>query len=586
MPKKKEVPYNDNNLAIAYYRCSSDKQETSVKQQQEEAKRYADAHGYIIIKEFIDDGISGKTQTKKRKDFYNMLAQIEEIKPAILILWKVDRLARNDDDMYLAKTTIREAGCRIHYIAEPTQDDSPEAYLMEGMLEKFAVYYSKQLAVNVRRGQLFNRERGLYLGVKMLGYTTEGEGRHNKHYVIDPVTAPIVQRIFMLYVDGMSMQQICNQLNKEGRVTVWGRPFTINSIRNILKNEAYIGVYKYADTIIEDGMPVIIDRDLFDEAQKMLQKNKKFGSQNARGLDENNQPRFWLTGKLYCGECGDSMQGTSGRSKSGAKYYYYSCNDQHKGKRGNGCKKKPVRKEQLEEFICSQLSLFLDDTENLASLAVDLADYYTKEYDISYLDSLKADLKTTETQLNNVVNAVLGGAMGETINNKLAELEERKKALEDVIATEEVKSNVVKDSKSVQAFFDRFRYADMTDPENRDIVLGYFVDKIFVFDDRIVVTSKFDDNERSIKLSDLKELSGAGKCSTTSSLSARRIRDLSENLNLLFFYSNQPAISWRWSWENSFTYSLDFKYNKTKFQIIVTIIEKVCYNHIGDNLLT
>ncbi len=522
MPKKKEVPYNDNNIAIAYYRCSSDKQETSVQQQQEEAKRYAKAHGYELLYEFMDDGISGKSSLTKRDGFVNMLAQIGDIKPAILILWKVDRLARNDDDMYIAKKTIRDAGCRIHYIAEPTPDDSPESYLMEGMLEKFAAYYSKQLSVNVRRGQYYNRERGLYLGVKMLGYTFEGEGRHNKHYVIDPDTAPIVQRIFRLYADGKSMQQICNQLNDKGRVTIHGRKFTINSVRHILKNDAYIGTYRYADTVIEGGMPVIVDKKLFDEAQKMLAKNKKFGAQNARGLDDNNKPRFFLTGKLYCGECGDSMQGTSGRSKSGSKYYYYSCNDQHKGKRGNGCKKTPVRKEYLEEYVCAQLAMFLDDTENLASLAVDLAEYYKKAYDVQYIDSLKSDLRTTESQLDNVIKAILGGASGETINTKLAQLEERKKALMDVIATEEIKSRVVKDSESVNAFFERFRHADMSDPENRDIVLGYFVDKIYVFDDRLIITSKFDEAEHSILFSEIKEKTSGEKCSTTSQLSALR----------------------------------------------------------------
>ena len=49
---------------------------------------------------------------------------------------------------------------------------------MEHFLEGMAAYYSDQLSVNIKRGQKYNSDRGLYLGNKLLGYTTEGEGRH------------------------------------------------------------------------------------------------------------------------------------------------------------------------------------------------------------------------------------------------------------------------------------------------------------------------------------------------------------------------------------------------------------------------
>ena len=517
MARKKKVTYNDNNLAIAYFRCSSNKQETSIEQQDNAAKEYAKAHGFTIVKSYIDDGISGTTS--ERPGFQQMLSEVKHIKPAALILWKVDRLARNDFDMAIAKKTIEDSGCKIHYVAEITPDGSPESYLMEGILEKFSSFYSKQLAVNVRRGQQYNTERGLYLGVKVLGYTTEGEGRHNKRYVIDPVTSPIVKRIFSEYVNGMSMQKICDMLNSEGRKTLLGNKFTINSIRTILHNDAYIGYYRYSDVVIEDGMPKIISKELFEEAQKKLAHNKKFGAQNARGLDDNEEPRFWLTGKLYCGECGDSMQGTSGRSHTGTKYYYYSCNDHHKGKKGNGCKKRDVKKQWIEDIICKVLSEFLQNTENLASLAVDLADYYKKEHaDKHYLESLQADLKTTESALKNVIKAIMAGASGETINSELNKLESQKKALMEAIEVEKAKSHVLEEH-TIHEFFEKFKNADMNDVENRDIVLNYFVDKIYLYDDRILITSTIDGRDRDLWMADVKALRSK-KGSTTSRLAA------------------------------------------------------------------
>lgn len=501
MAKKKERIYNDNNLAIAYYRYSSDRQDTSNKQQAKAAHEYAEAHGFKIIKEYADDAISGSKNDREK--YQLMLSEIKTLKPAALILWKTDRFSRNDDARY-DKMTIRNAGCRIHYVAEVTPDDTPESLFMENIMEDMATYYLRQLAGNVKRGQRYNYEHGLYLGVKMLGYTAEGEGRHNKRYVVDPVTAPIVQRIYTDYVGGKSMQDICNELNNQGIRTVRNKKFTINSLRTILKNRAYIGEYKYADYVIKDGMPVLISKQLFDEAQLKLDFNKKFGAQNARGLDEDNSPRFWLTGKLYCGECGESMQGTSGTSKTGAKHYYYSCNDQHKGKRGKGCKKKPVKKEWIENYICLVLTDYLSDTANLASLAVDMAEYYKREYtDHKYLDSLKANLASTEKAIDNIIKAIIAGASGETINNELQKYEEQKKALTETIQVEEIRYNTLQDKISATKFFEKYMNADLNDSSTRELVLDYFVDKIYLYDDRVIITGNFDDRERGMSFAEI-----------------------------------------------------------------------------------
>ncbi len=156
---------------------------------------------------------------------------------------------------------------------------------------------------------------------------------------------------------------------------------------------------------------------------------------------------------------------------------------------GRGCKKKPVKKEWIEDIVRNTLTDFLDDTENLANLAVDLAEYYKKEYDDNgYLSGLENELKETEKSLENVIKAVMAGASGETINKQLNELEDRKKGLNDAIDTERSKQNMIKDEQGIQAYFDQFSKSDLLDPEQRDLVLGYFVDKIYIYDDRLVIT--------------------------------------------------------------------------------------------------
>jgi len=121
----------------------------------------------------------------------------------------------------------------------------------------------------------------------------------------------------------------------------------MNGLRHILMNRMYLGEYHYGDVVIPDGVPRIIPDDLFEEVQKRFVLNKhKPKSQEARHI-EATEPHFWLTGKLFCGECKESMQGVSGTSKSGRIHYYYVC----KNHRGHKCKLKPVRKDFLERCV-------------------------------------------------------------------------------------------------------------------------------------------------------------------------------------------------------------------------------------------
>ena len=121
----KKFVQNNNDLAIAYYRYSSHAQsDASIEQQREAARNYANGHGLQIVKEYEDAAISGTTD--QRSGFQLMLSEIGRIRPAALIIWKTDRLGRDRFDPAIAKKQIRDAGCVIHYIAEPVSGDAPE----------------------------------------------------------------------------------------------------------------------------------------------------------------------------------------------------------------------------------------------------------------------------------------------------------------------------------------------------------------------------------------------------------------------------------------------------------------------------
>lgn len=110
-------------------------------------------------------------------------------------------------------------------------------------------------------------------------------------------------------------------------------------------------------------MPRLISDEMFAEAQKRFEWNKHKGIKSNIDTEE---PRYWLTGKLFCGECGITMHGMSGTSKTGKINYYYACKDHRKHK----CNLKNVAKDILEVHGIWLLRNSLEDEENLVSLAL------------------------------------------------------------------------------------------------------------------------------------------------------------------------------------------------------------------------
>lgn len=404
--------------------------------------------------------------TCDRPQYQLMLSEVGTIRPAAVIPWKTDRLGRDRFELADAKRRIRDAGCRICLIAEPTPDDSPESVLMETMME----------------GMAYNAEHALYNGHKVWGYGVDGD----KHYVVDDAVAPFVVAMFTRYADGEAMQSICDDFNAKGLRMTRGVLFGVKTMDMLLKNRVYIGEYRYGGVTVEGGIPQIVDEELFDRAQRRLAENKRNGTRRKVSVQAQYAPRYWLTDKLYCGECGGSMQGVSGTSKRGAKHYYYYCKEQ----RAKRFAKRPVHKEWIEDAVTGVLKGLLDDSENLASIAVDAAKYYEDNYkSIEYLSSLEQQRRDVEKGLANFVKAIEAGIFSEATQRRMVELQERKDALNDAIEAETVSQSLFEDEHSIRAYIDRFLHADFDNPEVRDSVLEYFVDKIYLHEDRLVVTS-------------------------------------------------------------------------------------------------
>ena len=503
MGKLKKYEHNPGNTAVCYYRYSSDNQrDVSIDQQRKEAQKYCERKGYMIVKEYEDHALTGTDDN--RPAFQQMLNEVQRLRPAYLILWKSDRLARNRELAAIVKGHLRKSGVRWEYVAQTTPDeDDPTSIIVDALYEAFDEWYSYNLMQNVMRGLNDNASKALYNGVPVLGYI----GKRNHQYEIDDKTAPIVQKIFKDYASGMPMQKIINSLNDGGIKTGKGNNFTINSIRAILHNRSYIGEYSWGEHTIPDGMPRIISDELFEQAQSQLAKNKRGGGQAERKLDANTSADYWLTGHLFCG-CGAAMQGVSGTSRHGYKCYYYSCSDHRKKK----CNMKNKRKDAIEDIVI----YVLNDLLNNPALQIILADhcynYYKSEHGDSnkYITALAASIMETEKRYDNIVKAIEDGAYTKKMAERMQDLESQLNMLNDELEAEKIRQKNEITMNDILRYLHSF-VGDISKPENRDKLLNLLVDKIYIYDDEMTITFTYTDDKQTFVYEDMKKLLDARK---------------------------------------------------------------------------
>ena len=500
MGAAKRFTQNPGNNAICYYRYSSGAQrDVSIDQQREAAHDYAKAHGYHIIKEYEDHAISGTSED--RPQFQQMLYEVEKLRPAYLILWKTDRLSRDRIDSVLAKKRLRECGVKISYVAESIPDDDEATQiLMESIYEAMAASFVVSHRKNVMRGLAYNAENALYNGIKMLGY----KGQPDQQYEIDDDTAPVVRRIFQEYAEGVPMQKICDGLNGAGLRTVRGNRFTVNSLRNILMNRAYIGEYRYGTVVIPGGMPRLVDDEVFLTAQAKLEANKYGG----RGAIKKIHPEaaiedYWLSGKIFCGLCGGTIHGISGTNRKGKLYYYYSCINHAK----HTCTLKNQRKELMEQIVLYVLYDLLHDPAYRIIISEACYEYHKRQNDDngSYEASLKARLKEVEGKLSNIIKAIEKGIFGDTMAEQMNVLESQKSMLNDALLAEQNRRKFDLKQSDILRYLDSF-VGDLNDPDTRQRLLDGLIDKIYVYPDRLVITFHYSDDRRELPFEEMREL--------------------------------------------------------------------------------
>ena len=407
---------------VIYARYSSDNQrEESIEGQIRECRAFAEKQGIDIIDVYVDRAYSAKTDN--RPDFQRMVKESSKRLFEVIIVWKLDRFARNRYDSAHYKAALRSNGVKVISATEPISD-SPEGALLESMLEGMAEYYSAELAVKVNRGLKENALKCRHNGsTPPIGYVVDKEQK----YQFDPVVAPLVLRAFTDYDNGKTIKKIAGDFEAAGVRSVHNAAFKINTITRMLHNRKYLGEYKYGDTVIPGGMPAIVSEELFERVQEKLAKTKRAPARAKADIE------YLLTTKLFCGKCGLMMVGESGKSHTGTVYHYYKCAG---AKTHKTCDKKAVKKEWIEDVVITDVKRLLDDDELIEKLADAGVKALNKED--PEIPSLSKQYSETEKAINNMLNAIQQGIITDSTKQRLEELENRKKDLSVQLAKKEL----------------------------------------------------------------------------------------------------------------------------------------------------
>ena len=211
-----------------------------------------------------------------------------------------------------------------------------DAELRLAIMSSIAQEESRKTSERVKWGQKRQMEQGVVFGRNMLGYDVK-DGK----MTINEDGAEVVRRIFHKFVhEGKGTHVICRELREEGIVPMRGKEWCNTVILRLLRNEKYCGdlVQKKTYTpdylshekkynkgqeefvIIKDHHAPIISRELFDEANRIL--DERSDSQAGKSKHSNRYP---FSGKIKCGCCGASYVSRYKTRKDGSRYKSWRC---------------------------------------------------------------------------------------------------------------------------------------------------------------------------------------------------------------------------------------------------------------------
>ena len=429
--RAKESPPPAGAAIPIYIRVSSDDQVrgTSLETQLKDCRAACIRAGYTPGEVFADPGESAKS-IENRKAFLGLLDHVKRHRSPAIMVWKIDRLARNNLDAQIVRSRLAAQKCQVMSATEPISNN-PGGKFMFDILSAVAEYDNTLRAERCRLGMTAQVKEGWWVHSAPIGYKTARSDQGKPTLIPDPKSAPHVSEAFRLAAAGLTQAEIAVQLADKGFLTRSGKRLSKQALSNILQNPVYAGEMRdsLADgETIQGRWEALVDKSTWHKAQI----NSRVGKLARLPEDE-----FGLKSLLVCGRCGRKITASYSRSKSGKKHGYYHCPN---------CGTRATVAE-VERLVRECISTLAMDKKSLKVLEKLVKENMTRDYDLrqKQRELAKRALGNLEDQMDRLIQLfTTGGLDRKRFNAKRTDLEWRRLAARaEFAATDTVKVDLV-----------------------------------------------------------------------------------------------------------------------------------------------
>lgn len=303
---------------LLYARVSTDKQaqrDLSIPAQLDAMREYAKKRKWRIIGEYIDEGKSAKTAD--RPELKRLLDRCKQEKGIVdvVVIHKIDRLARNVTDHAMIKVLLKRQGIRLVSVVENIED-TISGQLLENIMASIAEFYSANLAEEVRKGRISKLKKGGWPQACPIGYKSIKREDGKTIAIEDLITSGLVKECFELYATGRySLRELSKKMYQRGLKTRFGKKYSSENIKNLLKRKFYIGIMEWNGKEYLGKHVPIVPQELFERVQHIL---------TIRHVNNEKKSKysFLLRGIAYCRNCKKKL--TAEKHPRGN---YYRCLD-------------------------------------------------------------------------------------------------------------------------------------------------------------------------------------------------------------------------------------------------------------------
>jgi site-specific DNA recombinase len=392
---------------------------------------------WVLTKEYTDQA-SGATN--ERPGLSAALAAAQAGRFDLLLVYRVDRLARSVRGLATLLETLDAANIAFRSATEPFDTTSPAGRMMVQMLGVFAEFERATIIDRVIAGMERKAARGEWtVGGRPLGYTVDpGTGR----LVVSEREALLVQAIFDRYVNGdLGLKAVATWLNERGHRTRTGRPWNHMAVLTVLRNRVYLGEISFRGIGHTDCHATLVKNATFEAAQAILA---------ARGEDRShrsgNAGDYLLAGLVICDQCGRRYVGCAAHGNK-YRYRYYSCFSRHRYG-GDECAADRLPADEIDENVLRAVLVALEDDDLLEEAFRATRTHAEALHGRQGAERAKldADITAAERAIDRYLLAFEAGSLPEAqcgeriraLSEKIGELAERRSQLDDACAEAEL----------------------------------------------------------------------------------------------------------------------------------------------------